>query len=299
MSPAKARAPRAPRKPRRSMSCSGRRWIERCCSGCSAMSGRTGLEFLVSLALLPWSSPVRGRAAVPSEEGDRRAHRPSGGWSGSTGWACAYLGMLLGQYGAGFGRDLPDPAARPAGDERAARRRSTSTCCRCRRSSSNRTPVGRLMTRMTSDIEALNEMFASGMVSLLGDIVRLAFILVAIFGIDWRLALFSMATAPVLFGIAGSSAGWVRDAFREIRMKLARMNAFLQEHLSGMKVGAGLRAGGARRRRVRRHQPRLPPRQRARHHRRRRAAIRSSRRSAPAPWRRCSGTAATGSRAGR
>ncbi len=58
----------------------------------------------------------------------------------------------------------------------------------------------------------------------------------AIFGIDWRLALFSMAAAPVLFGIASLFRRLVRDAFREIRLKLARMNAFLQEHLSGMKV---------------------------------------------------------------
>src|SRR5213075_2528443 len=98
------------------------------------------------------------------------------------------------------------------------------------------TPVGRLMTRMTNDIESLSEMFASGIVSLLGDVVRLAMILVAMFAIDWRLALFSMGSAPVLFAIAAYFRGWVRDAFRDIRVRLARMNAFLQEHISGMKV---------------------------------------------------------------
>ena len=66
----------------------------------------------------------------------------------------------------------------------------------------DRTPVGRLMTRMTNDIESLNEMFASGIVSLLGDAVRLVAILIAMLAIDWRLALFSMGAAPVLFGIA-------------------------------------------------------------------------------------------------
>jgi ATP-binding cassette, subfamily B, multidrug efflux pump len=100
----------------------------------------------------------------------------------------------------------------------------------------DRTPVGRLMTRVTNDIESLSEMFASGIVSLLGDSVRLLFILAAMFAIDWRLALFSMGAAPVLFGIAGYFRGWVRDAFRDIRVRLARMNAFLQEHISGMKV---------------------------------------------------------------
>jgi ATP-binding cassette subfamily B protein len=99
-----------------------------------------------------------------------------------------------------------------------------------------RTPLGRLMTRLTSDVEALTEMFASGLVSLLGDLVRLTFILIVIFGIDWRLALFSMACAPVLYIVAAFFRGWVRDAFREIRAKLARLNAFFQEHLSGIKV---------------------------------------------------------------
>ena len=57
-----------------------------------------------------------------------------------------------------------------------------------------------------------------------------------IFGIDWRLALFSMASAPVLYIVAAFFRGWVRDAFREIRSKLSRLNAFFQEHLSGIKV---------------------------------------------------------------
>ena len=100
----------------------------------------------------------------------------------------------------------------------------------------DRTPVGRLMTRLTNDIESLSEMFASGIVSLLGDVVRLALILVAMFAIDWRLALFSLGSAPVLFAIAAYFRNWVRDAFRDIRVRLARMNAFLQEHISGMKV---------------------------------------------------------------
>jgi ATP-binding cassette, subfamily B, multidrug efflux pump len=100
----------------------------------------------------------------------------------------------------------------------------------------DRTPLGRLMTRITSDVEALTEMFASGLVSLVGDFVRLAFILIVIFRSDWRLALFSLASAPLLYGVAAYFRVWVRDAFREIRAKLARLNAFLQEHLSGIKV---------------------------------------------------------------
>jgi ATP-binding cassette subfamily B multidrug efflux pump len=147
----------------------------------------------------------------------------------------AYLGALLGQYGAGFAQIYLTQLIGQRGMNtlrESVHRHVLSLSA----SFFDRTPVGRLMTRMTSDIEALNEMFASGLVSLLGDLFRLAFILVAIFGIDWKLALFSMGSAPVLFGIATFFRRWVRDAFREIRLKLARMNAFLQEHLSGIKV---------------------------------------------------------------
>ena len=147
----------------------------------------------------------------------------------------AYLAALLGQYGAGFAQIYLTQLIGQRGMN-ALRESVHRHVLSLSASFFDRTPVGRLMTRMTSDIEALNEMFASGLVSLLGDVVRLGFILVAIFGIDWKLALFSMGSAPVLFGIATFFRRWVRDAFREIRLKLARMNAFLQEHLSGIKV---------------------------------------------------------------
>jgi ATP-binding cassette, subfamily B, multidrug efflux pump len=146
-----------------------------------------------------------------------------------------YLGALLGQYGAAFGQIYLTQVIGQRGmnDLRVRVHRHVLSLSAA---FFDRTPVGRLMTRLTSDIEALNEMFASGIVSLLGDVIRLGFILVAIVGIDWRLALFSMGSAPVLFAIAAYFRHWVRDAFREIRLKLARMNSFLQEHLSGIKV---------------------------------------------------------------
>jgi ATP-binding cassette, subfamily B, multidrug efflux pump len=146
-----------------------------------------------------------------------------------------YLGALLGQYGAAFGQIYLTQVIGQRGmnDLRVRVHRHVLSLSAA---FFDRTPVGRLMTRLTSDVEALNEMFASGIVSLLGDVIRLGFILVAIIGIDWRLALFSMGSAPVLFAIAAYFRRWVRDAFREIRLKLARMNSFLQEHLSGIKV---------------------------------------------------------------
>src|SRR6478672_1388109 len=100
----------------------------------------------------------------------------------------------------------------------------------------DRNPVGRLMTRVTSDVETLNELFSSGVVTIFGD----AFTLVAIMGmmlaIDWRLALVTFAVIPLVWLTARVFRRRVRQAFGDIRVRLARLNAFLQERLSGMRV---------------------------------------------------------------
>jgi len=186
------------------------------------------LLFLPVIALCEVAQPYLLKKAIDE-------HIAVGRLAGLERVGLAYLAALLGQYGAGFAQIYLTQLVGQRGMN-ALRERVHAHVLSLSASFFDRTPVGRLMTRMTSDIEALNEMFASGLVSLLADVVRLAFILVAIFGIDWKLALFSMGTAPVLFGIATFFRRWVRDAFREIRIKLARLNAFLQEHLSGMKV---------------------------------------------------------------
>ncbi|HEY2806140.1 MAG TPA: ABC transporter ATP-binding protein [Gemmatimonadales bacterium] len=100
----------------------------------------------------------------------------------------------------------------------------------------DRNPVGRLMTRVTSDVEALNDLFTTGVVQLLGDALTLSAIMVWMFVTDWRLGL---ATIVVLPGVAFTAQKFrvrMRDAYRDIRVRLARINAFLQEHLSGMRV---------------------------------------------------------------
>ena len=100
----------------------------------------------------------------------------------------------------------------------------------------DRHPVGRLMTRVTSDVETLNELFSSGVVTIFGD----AFTLVAIMGmmlaIDWRLALVTFAVIPLVWLTARVFRRRVRSAFSDIRVRLARLNAFLQERLGGMRV---------------------------------------------------------------
>ena len=100
----------------------------------------------------------------------------------------------------------------------------------------DRNPVGRLMTRVTSDVETLNDLFTSGVVALFGDVFTLAVIMVWMLAVDPRLALVSFAVIPFVFVAARIFQTTVRRAYRDIRVKLARINAFLQEHVSGMRV---------------------------------------------------------------
>ncbi|MGE5926933.1 MAG: ABC transporter ATP-binding protein [Gemmatimonadota bacterium] len=100
----------------------------------------------------------------------------------------------------------------------------------------DRHPVGRLMTRVTSDVETLNELFSSGLVTVFGDIFALVAIMGMMLMMDWRLALVAFAVIPLVWGVVTLFRRSVREAFRVIRVRLARINAFLQEHLSGMRV---------------------------------------------------------------
>jgi ATP-binding cassette subfamily B protein len=100
----------------------------------------------------------------------------------------------------------------------------------------DRNPVGRLMTRVTSDVEVLNELFSSGVVTVFGDIFTLVLIVIAMMLMDWQLALVTLAVMPFVFLAAAIFRSRIRSAYRDIRVRLARINAFLQEHLSGMAV---------------------------------------------------------------
>ncbi len=100
----------------------------------------------------------------------------------------------------------------------------------------DRHPVGRLMTRVTSDVETLNELFSSGVVAIFGDAFTLAAIMAMMLVIDWRLALVAFAVIPLVWLTATLFRRSVREAFREIRTRLARLNSYLQEHISGMRV---------------------------------------------------------------
>ena len=92
------------------------------------------------------------------------------------------------------------------------------------------------MTRVTSDVEVLNEMFTSGVVTVFGDLFTVAFIIAAMLALDWRLALVTFTVLPLVFGAAWLFRAKVRAAYRDIRVRLARINAYLQERISGIQV---------------------------------------------------------------
>jgi ATP-binding cassette, subfamily B, multidrug efflux pump len=94
-------------------------------------------------------------------------------------------------------------------------------------------PVGRLITRLTTDVDALNELFTSGLVDVLGDVVLIAGALGMMFYFNWRLALVSLTVVPLLVAATAWFRRGAREGFRRVRTKIARLNAFTQEHISG------------------------------------------------------------------
>lgn len=100
----------------------------------------------------------------------------------------------------------------------------------------DRTPTGKLIGRTTTDVEALNEMFSTGVVTILGDLVFLIATLAILFGLDWQLTLVTLAVVPVLLGITLFIRIRVRSAYVTMRAKLSEMNAYLHEQVSGMPV---------------------------------------------------------------
>jgi ATP-binding cassette subfamily B protein len=100
----------------------------------------------------------------------------------------------------------------------------------------DRSPVGRLVTRVTTDVDALNELFAAGVVTMLNDVVLLLLFVVILFKLNWQLALATLSVLPFILLVTYVFRNMVREANRRIRVAIARINSFLQEHISGMSV---------------------------------------------------------------
>src|SRR3954465_4279737 len=98
----------------------------------------------------------------------------------------------------------------------------------------DRNPVGRLMTRVTSDVDVLNDLFTSGVVTIFGDVFTLVGIMGMMLWMNWRLALVAFSVLPIIFFITQWFRRNVRDSYRVVRGWIARINAFLQENIPGM-----------------------------------------------------------------
>ncbi len=100
----------------------------------------------------------------------------------------------------------------------------------------DRNPVGRILTRITSDVETLNEMFTSGVVTVFGDIFTLMGIVIVMLFIDWKLALVVFSIMPLLIIATSVFRKKVRQSYRDVRTSTAKINAFAQEHITGISV---------------------------------------------------------------
>jgi ATP-binding cassette subfamily B protein len=100
----------------------------------------------------------------------------------------------------------------------------------------DRNPVGRLVTRVTTDVDVLNDLFASGVVAIFGDAFSLIAIVMVMLRMDWKLALLTFSVLPIIVLVTAAFRRAVRESYRRIRVAIARINAYLQEHITGMTV---------------------------------------------------------------
>lgn len=105
-------------------------------------------------------------------------------------------------------------------------------------------PVGRIITRLTSDVDALNELFTSGVIDVLGDLVVIFAIIGMMFWLDWKLAIVSLVTVPLLFAATNWFRKHARNGFDRVRTRNAKLNAFLQEYISGAQTVQLMNAEG-------------------------------------------------------
>ncbi len=161
------------------------------------------------------------------------AYIATGDLGGVTTVALLYLGTLLGAFVAEFVQTttLQMLGQRIMYD---LRRQVYDHLQRLDLAYYDRNPVGRLMTRVTSDVDAINDLFTSGVVSVFGDVLSLLGIVAVLVSLDWRLALLTFCVLPLILLVTQWFRRNVRESYREVRTWVSRLNAFLQENLTGM-----------------------------------------------------------------
>ena len=100
----------------------------------------------------------------------------------------------------------------------------------------DKTPIGTLVTRVISDIETIADIFSSGLLTILGDILKLVVVILVMFIVNWKLALYSMAPIPILLFATYIFKNAIKKAFQQVRTQVARLNTFVQEHITGIAI---------------------------------------------------------------
>lgn len=154
---------------------------------------------------------------------------------GLTLWSAIILGMLIFQAVLGFANTY---FSEKIGQNVIFEMRSYvySHLMRLRLGFYDKTPVGTAVTRTVSDIETISELFAAGLITIAGDIFQILVILICMFTMNWKMALISLSVLPFLMWAANVFRKGVRDSFQDVRTQVSRLNAFLQEHITGMAI---------------------------------------------------------------
>jgi len=184
------------------------------------------LVAIVSASLLQLAHPYLTKIAI-----DR--HISTGDLAGLNGIALLFLGVLLASFAFEFIQTytMQLTGQRIMYDLRMQIYRHLQ---RLDLNYYDRNPVGRLMTRVTTDVDVLNDLFTGGVVAVFGDIFTLVGIMAVMLLMDWRLALVAFAVLPLIVVITQWFRRNVRDSYRTVRTWIARINAFLQENITGM-----------------------------------------------------------------
>ncbi len=186
------------------------------------------LVLLLALAAIAAFQPYLVKVAIDS-------HIATGDLAGLYGIALLYLGLLVLELGVAYGETYLTAWV----GQRAMHDLREQLFERLQRlpvAFFDRQPIGRLVTRVTSDVEVLNELFSSGVVAVLSDGLMLVAIAIMMFAVNTELAIITLLVVPLVLAISFPLRRRMRDAQREIRRQLARLNAYLQERVSGLVV---------------------------------------------------------------
>lgn len=186
------------------------------------------LVLLLALAAIAAFQPYLVKVAIDS-------HIATGDLEGLYGVALLYLGLLVLELGVAYGETYLTAWV----GQRAMHDLREQLFERLQRlpvAFFDRQPIGRLVTRVTSDVEVLNELFSSGVVAVLSDGLMLVAIAIMMFAVNTELAIITLLVVPLVLAISFPLRRRMRDAQREIRRQVARLNAYLQERVSGLVV---------------------------------------------------------------